>query len=75
MSALGNRVGTFTDVMRGLTAHSGFMPSRPRLIVARLLNRVRRQRTRLEGLTVADHRRIELTMRQTMERLTERHDG
>jgi hypothetical protein len=60
--------------MRALTAHDGFMPSRSRLIAARLLNLVRRRRSRLEGLTVADHRRIELTMRETMDKLTERRD-
>jgi hypothetical protein len=60
--------------MRALTAHDGFMPSRSRLFAARLLNLVRRRRSRLEGLTVADHRRIELTMRETMDKLTERRD-
>jgi hypothetical protein len=67
---VGRRVGGITDAMRALTAHDGFMPSRSRLIAARLLNLVRRRRSRLEGLTAADHTRIELTMRETMERLT-----
>jgi hypothetical protein len=69
---VGRRVGGVTDAMRVLTAHSGHMPSRPRLILARLLNRLRRRHTRLEDLTPGDHRRIELTMRETLEQLTER---
>jgi hypothetical protein len=72
---VGRRVGGVTDAMRALTVHAGFMPSRPRLILARLLNRLRRKHTRLEQLSVADHRRIELSMRDTLEQLTERRDG
>jgi hypothetical protein len=71
---VGRRVGGVTDAMRALTVHAGFMPSRPRLILARLVNRLRRKHSRLEGLTVADHTRIESHMRDTLEQLTERRD-
>jgi hypothetical protein len=71
---VGRHIGGVTDAMRALTAHAGWMPSRSRLIAVRLLNLVRRRRSRLEGLTAADHTRIELTMRETMDKLTERRD-
>jgi hypothetical protein len=67
------RVGSLTDAARSWSAHYQLMPSS---LFARVLVRLRGRRAKsLNDLSVADHRRIESHMRETLEQLTERRDG